>query len=57
MSLKVKFRIENGRLLLHFRMQRNRPNTLKKDPQPKWLRAFESIKINALRTEAHDEHL
>jgi hypothetical protein len=29
----------------------------KKDPQPKWLGAFETPKINVLRTEAHDEHL
>jgi hypothetical protein len=29
----------------------------KKDPQPNWLRAFEVLIINVLRTEEHDEHL
>lgn len=29
----------------------------KKDSQPKWLRAFRAPKINALRTEVHDERL
>lgn len=32
-------------------------NGTKKDPQPNRLRVFRSVKINALRTEVHDERL